>query len=119
MDDARPARRASAPDAFSPLCPGVAAAAGDRAAVRIAWPHGGARFAIDPEHAAAAQQLLVRVDAPAGVRRVELLVDGRSVARAAAPFVLAWTIAPGQHVMTARAGEGGAGESASVEIAVE
>ena len=45
----------------------------------------------------------MRVEAPADVDRVELVVDGRTVARVPSPFVASWTLEPGEHVLVARA----------------
>jgi penicillin-binding protein 1C len=109
------AGRESAPERFSPLCPG-AAEPGGAARLRIGWPADGAELVLDPGRPRAQQQLSVRVEAPRGVDRVELIVDGRPVARVGAPFVARWTIAPGEHVLVAR-GEGGA-ESPAVSLRV-
>jgi penicillin-binding protein 1C len=109
------AGRTVAPDRFSPLCPGVPEAAAG-APLRIGWPGDGAEFVLDPDRPRAQQQLSVRVDAPRGVDRVELLVDGHRVARVGSPFVARWTLAPGDHVLVAR-GEGG-GESPAVSLRV-
>jgi len=109
------AARATAPERFSPLCPGDP----DREGapwVRIGWPGDGAEFVLDPDRPAAQQQLSVRVEAPRGVDRVELLVDGQRVARVGAPFVARWALTPGAHVLVAR-GEGG-GVSPAVSLRV-
>ena len=110
------AGRPTAPEAFSPLCPGSPGHAAPPA-LRIGWPADGAAFVIDPERPRAQQQVAVRVDAGGDVRRVELVVDGRPVARVAAPFVARWTLAPGDHVLVARA-ESGA-QSAPVSLHVD
>jgi penicillin-binding protein 1C len=115
------AGRATAPEAFSPLCPGPRAPGGEGhsgGAVRIGWPVEGAAFVIDPERPRSQQQVAVRIDAGAGVRRVDLVVDGRPVARVGPPFVASWTLAPGDHVLVARADDGGA-ESAPLSVHVE
>ena len=109
------AGRTTAPEQFSPLCPGVPEPAG-AAWLRIGWPGDGAEFVLDPDRPQAQQQLSVRVDAPRGVDRVDLLVDGRRVARVGSPFVARWALVPGEHVLVAR-GEGGA-ESPAVSLRV-
>jgi len=109
------AGRAVAPEQFSPLCPGVPEQAG-APWLRIGWPGDGAEFVLDPDRPSAQQQLSVRVDAPRGVGRVDLLVDGHRVARVGSPFVARWTLTQGQHVLVAR-GEGGA-ESPAVSLRV-
>jgi penicillin-binding protein 1C len=101
---AKGARRDTAPPDFSPLCP----ARGDAhephvGAVRVGWPHDGARFAFDPDRPRSQQTLAVRMDAPNGSRRVELFVDGRAVGAAAAPYVVRWELARGEHVLVADA----------------
>jgi penicillin-binding protein 1C len=110
------AGRPTAPEGFSPFCPG-APVPGPGAALRIGWPVDGAAFVIDPERPRAQQQVSVRVDAGGDVRRLELVVDGRPVARVGAPFVARWTLEPGDHVLVARA-EGGA-ESPPVSLHVD
>ncbi|MGH7294298.1 MAG: penicillin-binding protein 1C, partial [Polyangiaceae bacterium] len=118
-DDARAwavaAGRPVAPERFSPLCPG--ALAGGGSAPRIGWPRDGARFVLDPERPRQQQRLTVRLEAPPEAERVELLVDGRAVARVGAPFLASWVIVPGEHVLVAR-GPGGA-TSAPVSVEVE
>jgi penicillin-binding protein 1C len=109
------AGRPVAPDRYSPLCPG--AAVRQVPSLRIGWPSSGAAFVLDPDRPRAQQQVAVRVEAPGDVDRVELLVDGRRVARVGAPYVARWTIEPGEHVLVAR-GPGGA-ESAPVAVRVE
>ena len=74
------AGRTVAPERFSPLCPGVPEPGGG-VSLRIGWPGDGAEFVLDPDRPQAQQQLSVRVEAPRGVDRVDLVVDGRRVAR--------------------------------------
>ncbi|HEY8039321.1 MAG TPA: penicillin-binding protein 1C [Polyangiaceae bacterium] len=109
------AARPVAPAAFSPFCPG-ARGGSDAPALRIAWPGDGARFALDPERPRGQQQIAVRLDVPGGVERVDLLVDGRPVARVGAPFVVRWALATGDHVLVARADGGGASAPVSVNV---
>jgi penicillin-binding protein 1C len=110
------ARRPSAPRGYSPLCPG-----GDDAttagAIRVGFPHDGARFVIDPDRPAGAQAIAVRVDAPAGASRVAVRVDGQLLAWTDAPFVAEWRLSPGDHVLDAEAP--GLGTSAPVHVQVE
>lgn len=98
---AEAAGRPVAPGGFSPLCPAGGSVAAP--SLRIGWPGDGARFVLDPDRTRAQQRLGVRVEAPADVDRVELVVDGRVVARVASPFVASWTLEPGDHVLVARA----------------
>jgi penicillin-binding protein 1C len=116
---AHAAKRDVAPEEYSPLCPAGDAERekGGAARLRIGWPRDGARFIVDPERSRAEQVLRVRIDAPAWVQRVALRVDGKVVARAAAPFVAEWTLAEGEHVMVAEAAGGGASDE--VRVAVE
>jgi len=107
------AGRPQPPARTSPLCPGPGVQPGG---LRIGWPTQGARFVIDPSRPAAQQQLSVRVEAPADVQRVELVVDGRPVARVGTPFVARWALSAGHHVLVARAG---VSESPPVAVAVE
>ncbi len=98
------ARRDVAPDAFSLLCPATRddarASAGP---LRIGYPRDGARFLVDPDRPRSDQALAIRVDAPPGANSVEVRIDGRFLARVGAPFVATWSIAPGDHVLTAEA----------------
>jgi penicillin-binding protein 1C len=115
------AGRPTAPDAFSPLCPGGPTPSGAPGAtsVRIGWPADGADFVIDPDRARAQQRLQVRVEADDAVHAVELLVDGRVVGRMGSPFVAWWTLSPGDHVLVARAqGAARAAQSAPTSIRV-
>jgi penicillin-binding protein 1C len=98
------ARRDVAPDAFSPWCPATRDDVAKGDALRIGYPRDGARFLLDPDRTRAQQALAIRVDAPRGVERVDVRVDGRVVARVGAPFVASWAIVPGEHVLTAEAG---------------
>jgi penicillin-binding protein 1C len=113
---AQAAGRAAPPEGFSPLCPGSPSRARVSSPVRIGWPTDGASFLIDPERPRAEQALFVRVEAPSGVNRVALLVDGQTMAQVGAPFVVRWPLSPGEHVLTARAASG---ESAPVVVRVE
>ena len=59
------AGRDTGPALFSPLCVAARGVEAERA-LRIAWPNDDSRFVIDPERPREQQQLLARVDAPAG-----------------------------------------------------
>jgi penicillin-binding protein 1C len=98
--------RATAPVGVSPLCPGPAARTPAVSQARIGWPNDGATFVIDPERARSEQAVFVRMEAPSGVDRVALLVDGRAMADVGAPFVVRWQLAPGEHVFAARPAAG-------------
>ncbi len=109
------AGRPVAPDRFSPLCPGTPGSEG-ATPLRIGWPGDGAEFVVDPERPRAQQQLSVRVDAPRGVDRVDLLVDGQRVARVGSPFVARWVLTPGEHVLVARGDGGGVSPAVSLRV---
>lgn len=110
---ARSARREVAPDAWSPLCPGKSTPR--EAALRIGWPHDGARFLIDPERTRAEQAIAIRVEAPSGAS-VAVRVDGAVVARTGAPFVARWALVPGEHWIEA---EGMGARSERVRVVVD
>ncbi len=110
------AGRPMAPGDDSPFCPRTLEAS-VRGRPRIGWPNPGTRFVIDPDRPPAEQQLRVRVEAAAGVKRVGLLVDGRPVADVRSPFVASWPLSPGDHVLSAVADDGA--RSAPVSIRVE
>lgn len=109
------AGRNTAPERFSPLCPAAGHVEAQRA-LRIAWPNDDARFVIDPGRPVDQQLLLARVDAPSGVESVEMLVDGRPLARMHSPFVARWPLAPGDHVMVARSDDARTSEPVSVHV---
>lgn len=109
------AGRTVAPDRFSPLCPGTPGPEG-ATPLRIGWPGDGAEFVLDPDRPGAQQQLSVRVDAPRGVDRVDLLVDGQRVARVGSPFVARWALTPGEHVLVARGDGGGVSPAVSLRV---
>jgi penicillin-binding protein 1C len=114
---ARAANRPIAPDSFSPLCPADGseepAIAG---ALRIAYPHDGASFLLDPERPRELQALRVLVSAPPGARAIALRIDGAAPAKLAPPFATTWRLEPGEHVFVAE-GPGGA-TSSPVRITV-
>jgi penicillin-binding protein 1C len=116
---ARAAHRPLAPDADSPLCPGGAheAGAGDLDELRIAYPRDGARFLLDPDRARAHQRVAVRIEAPAGTRSVRLRVDGHAEGASTSPYVVPWTLAPGEHTLVAET-DGGR-QSAPVRVRVD
>lgn len=109
------AGRTVAPDRFSPLCPGTPGPEG-AAGLRIGWPGDGAEFVLDPDRPRAQQQLSVRVDAPRGVERIDLLVDGQRVARVGPPFVARWALTAGEHVLVARGDGGGVSPAVSLRV---
>jgi penicillin-binding protein 1C len=106
------ARRGMAPTGFSPLCPGESEVGST--VLRIVSPRDGARYAVDPSRAN--QTVAVRVEVPEGVREVEVLVDGRLHLRLTRPFVGAWALVPGEHVLSAR---GGGRHTGDVRVVVE
>jgi penicillin-binding protein 1C len=103
---ARSAGRPTAPEAWSPLCPGPATVGPGR--VRIANPPDGARFSLDPG-ASSRQALLVRVDVPPGPSLVHITIDGRA-RMVGAPFSVSIPLVPGEHRIRAEAEGAGADE---------
>jgi hypothetical protein len=111
------AGRPLAPRDFSALCPDAPQAArGGDGTVSILYPADGARFAIDPERAAALQILGVPLAVPSGAREAMLLVDGEVVDRVRSPFLASWRLVPGAHVLSARTSDGD--ESAALRVQV-
>jgi penicillin-binding protein 1C len=115
---ARAAHRDLAPDAFSASCPsdGAAGAVGG-GALRIGYPHDGARFLLDQARPRAQQALSLRVEAPSHVASVTVRIDGRIVETVGAPFVARWPLSPGEHVVMAEAP--GLAPSAPVRVRVD
>ena len=89
------------PRDYSPLCPGPRAPPGD-APLHIDAPRDGDAFVLDPDHPVDLQAIDVRVAAPAGSREVTVTVDGTPAATLAPPFVFAWHLSRGDHVLVAR-----------------
>lgn len=91
------ARRPTEPLNWSPLCLGAEAAqaAGTRLAVR--YPYDGAVFLMDPSLEPSSQSLVLRAEAPASVRTVQFVLDGRVVGTEGLPFERAVPLSPGQH----------------------
>jgi penicillin-binding protein 1C len=106
------AHRATAPDAFSPLCPSAGIAASGQ--LRIGYPHDGTRFLLDPDRPVTQQVVSVRVEAPGAAGLVALKVDGRVIARAPSPYVVGWPLEKGSHELVAES----AGLAASTPIRV-
>jgi penicillin-binding protein 1C len=92
---ARDARRALAPEAYSPNCPGSAPIGSAGRRPRIAFPPDGARFVIDPA-LGAQQSVRLRVEAPSQTRRASLTIDGRSLPLGASLDVN-WPLTRGGH----------------------
>lgn len=109
--------RPTAPLRFSPLCAGRPIGPSDPKGLRILWPQDGARFVHEPGRPGTLEQLFVRVDSSADAGHVALDVDGRTVARAGAPFVIPWALVAGEHTFVARDEVGG--KSRPVRIRVE
>jgi penicillin-binding protein 1C len=98
--------RPVAPRDWSPDCPGPSAWAAQPGGPtagepRIEYPLPGARFAIDPDLPRDAQRLDVRIVAPDRAHEAALVVDGRLVARIAAPFEASWKLEAGEHELVA------------------
>ncbi|MGH7436109.1 MAG: penicillin-binding transpeptidase domain-containing protein, partial [Polyangiaceae bacterium] len=109
------AGRDTGPTLFSPLCAAAGHVEAQRA-LRIAWPNDDSRFVIDPQRPRDQQLLLARVDAPAGVESVEMVVDGHPLPPLRSPFVARWTLAPGDHVMIARSDDARASDAVRVHV---
>jgi penicillin-binding protein 1C len=111
------------PRDWSPDCPGRSQWSGhpdetiadDDTRPRIEYPAPGARFAIDPDRPRDAQRLDVRIVAPGHAREAALVVDGRQVARVAAPFEASWRLEAGEHELAA---EVDGARSAAVRVTV-
>ncbi|WP_394838942.1 penicillin-binding protein 1C [Pendulispora rubella] len=71
--------------------------------LHLAYPHDGARFAIDPERPRGLQSISVRIEAPRGVEQAALRIDGQLVARTGSPFVVRWPLEQGTHTFVAEA----------------
>lgn len=99
---AKGAHRSTAPAEFSPLCPGKASGA-----IQIGYPADGTRFVIDPGVASSLQIVDVRIGASAGAKP-RLFIDGE-------PSSTRWQLAPGLHVLVARAD----GFSPSAEVRID
>jgi penicillin-binding protein 1C len=110
---ARAARREVAPVEYSPLCPASNEERG-RGDVRIAAPHDGARYLIEPDRPRSLQAIDVRVESSSD--RVTLRIDGRAIVLTA-PFVHRWALSPGEHVMVAESP--GVPPSAPIHVVVE
>ena len=117
---ARAARRDTAPEGDSPLCPGGGDARrgeGSTVALRVGYPRDGARFVIDPDRPRAQQTVPIRALAPSGTPSVDVVIDGRWAGTVRAPFVARWALARGDHVVVADAP--GLGPSAPVHLRVD
>jgi penicillin-binding protein 1C len=101
---AEAAGRPRAPVAWSPFCPGQDDAAPRGEQLRIAYPLQDARYVVDPDRPRALQRVAVQILAPASAREATLRVDGREVAKVAAPFTASWAIEGGDHQLVATAG---------------
>ena len=102
---AKSAERALAPKQWSPECPGEGVPGGgaqDTLAIR--YPYPGAVFLDDPSMPDGMQGVVVRADAPASVRQVTLVVDGRPVGRGGPPFERVIRLSPGAHEVWVEAG---------------
>jgi penicillin-binding protein 1C len=92
--------RDAPPAAYSPHCPASGPVPG---AVVITSPRAGEVFVIEPGYDPSTQSVELRAETDATTDRITWLVDGRTVARTGWPHRASWTIAPGRHVLEARA----------------
>ena len=110
--------RPLAPTSFSPLCPGSEGAgdAGPAGRIVMRYPYAGAVYLQDPSLPNTAQGLVLRADAPASVRRLSFVVDGKPMATAAAPFEQVIRLSAGEHTVWAQAPSGARSESVTFEV---
>jgi penicillin-binding protein 1C len=95
------AGRPTAPESFSPRCPGnPSELVARRAAVRVQFPFNGASFSYDPALSAAQQELVLSAAAPASSRGVRFVLDGKLLATVGAPYTLPWGLKPGAHTLS-------------------
>ena len=94
------AGRPVGPSEWSPFC---ASPSRDSTArpLRIDSPLDGARYLVDPSRPSSDQSLRVRIAARPGTSTVDLVVDGRVVARVGPPYIASWALAPGEHTFSA------------------
>ena len=85
-------------------------------ALRIGYPHDGARFLVEPDRPLVQQSIAVRVEAGEDVAKVRILVDGRVASSVAAPYVAWWQLARGAHVLVAEAQGVAASEPVRIEV---
>jgi penicillin-binding protein 1C len=113
---AKSEQRESAPDAYSPHCPAPATDGTAREQPVITEPASGARYVIDPERPARAQQLTVAVLAPASTHAIQLLLDGVALWYSTRPFEFQWVLQPGEHRFVARDMDGKQSEPVLVHV---
>lgn len=112
---AREARRPSAPDEASPLCPRAASSASSPRAARLAFPVDGATFVGDPA-SASPTTVVLRALAPAGATSVRFVVDGVAGELRRAPFEQTWRATPGEHRVVVEPDVGGSSEPATIRV---
>lgn len=88
------AARRPLPPAWSPLCPGKDSPSG---ALSLRYPFSGAVFVIDPSLHDSAQAIMLRAEAPAGLRRLRFRIDGQVVEKSGPPYEHTIRLAPGAH----------------------
>lgn len=98
---ARDARRALAPEQYSPSCPAPASSAPTGPRPRVAFPPDGAHFVIDPS-LGARQSVRLRIEVPPQARQASLTIDGRTMVLGSSSSV-DWPLASGQHRVRAEA----------------
>ena len=102
---AKNARRLVPPTQYSPHCPGDGASASAQAQqLAIRYPINGAVLLFDHAAPEISQAIMVRVEAPSHVRRVTLVVDGRTEAQLEPPFEHPLRVGKGRHTIRAQAG---------------
>lgn len=112
---ARAAQRPLPPSSEDPRCPGGVTST-TTSSLAVAFPHDGARFALDPSLARAQQRILLRArGVPASARPVFVL-DGMPLGPAGSDHQLPWQLEPGTHRLHV---EAGAARSATIRFHVE
>jgi 1A family penicillin-binding protein len=117
------------PEAYSPLCPGELAEAGEkRPYLETPWPliltspDQGSHYHLSPEIPQSAQQIVVAARPVDGVslREVTLLADGRPLATLSSPpYQALWPMASGTHAFTAVGVDGGGSEVKGNRVVIE
>jgi hypothetical protein len=116
---AKTAGRPTAPERFSPRCPGRASLgsiAEDRDEPKIRFPRDGARFVVD-SNGPARQEIVLAAVPSKDQRAVRFVLDGRPLATVGAPFELAWMLSPGTHRLDVETSRGERAEPVTFDVA--
>lgn len=103
----------SEPHGSCPLHGGASSESGSGdPAPRVVHPRSGARFVLDGDYRA--PQIALRAQ---GASSLELVLDGRVIARGPSPLDVAWPLSPGAHSLIARAPDGSASPPVTFVVA--